>query len=232
MDKKATIRNSEREIALKLWINEEIIKKGAKLPVMPEEVYEALEKINISNAINELALDIPLVIDFVNKKNVQAIVYNWFYDGGEENDIYADDVSAYGACDFDGKPGNIDLIKLPNNEGLEMDIKFENRINNDAIDGFCLDPVMNNLYGQFLPKWRELFDDFYEINEELDIDVDLDDVTVAYEELFHLKLISILREAYFTSFNDNLVKITTGNPFHIFIKRHGRWPMHVLSLNI
>lgn len=231
MDNKIAIRNSQRDQAMKVWLKTEV-EKGAKLPVMPDEVYEALDKIDITSVIEKLGLDIPKVIKFVNENNVGAIVYNWFYDGGEADNIHIEEVSVYETCEFDEKSKNTDLIKLLNVEGLEVDPKFKNEIDNDSIDIFCLDPIMGALYGTILPKWNDKFDEYYDINDELDIDVDLDEITDAYQELFHLKLITVLREIYLEALNVNPLKVTTGKPFHIFIKRHERWPMQVLSLNI
>ncbi len=229
MDNKVTARITEREAAIKAWLKELEEVKGAKFPVLPERIYEALDNIKVSNAIEELTPSIEIQ-EFINENEVEALVYEWFYDGGEVDNIYAEAASAYKTCLFDGKPGNTDLLELPDNEGFEMNPSLENPINK-TWSGFCLDPVMNIWYEELATEFSNKFNEYYELNEELEINIDLDMVTDAYDELFHLKLVSLMREAFLKAFEKNPIQITTGKPFHIFIQRHERWPMHVLSLN-
>lgn len=231
MDNKSITRILERETAIKEWLKDVIEVQDAKLPIMPEKIFEALESINVPNAIQEFASGIVGIQDFLNENNVQALVYEWFYDGGEVNNIHADTVYAYKTCFFDGKPGDTDELNLPNYEGFEMNPELDNQIS-QACTGFCLDPVMNVWYENLAPEFKSKFNEYYNLNDEAEIDVDLDLVENAYNELFQLKLVSLLREAYFKTLKENPIKITTENPLHIFIKRHERWPMHVLSLNV
>lgn len=231
MNNTAAIRISEREEAIKKWLKELIEVKGAKLPVMPETVYNALESINVSNAIKEFTPEITGLQNFINENNVQALVYEWFYDGGEVDNIHVDEGYAYKYCQFDGKPGNTDLLSIDEHEGFEMDPELNEQIN-DSFGGFCLDPVMNVWYEKLATEFSGKFNEYYDLNSEADIDVDLDMVTDAYDELFHLKLITLIRQAYQKALEANPIKVETGKPFHLFIKRHERWPMHVLSLNV
>ncbi|GGF21335.1 hypothetical protein [Flavobacterium limi] len=231
MDNTAAIRISEREQAIKKWLKELIEEKGAKLPVMPETVYDALENINVSNAIKEFAPDITDLQNFINENNAQALVYEWFYDGGEVNNIHAYEGYAYRECIFDGKPGNTDLLSIDGHDGFEMEPELNEQIN-DSFGGFCLDPVMNVWYEKLAVEFSGKFNEYYDLNSKADIEVDLDTVTSAYDELFHLKLITLIRQAHQKALEANPIKIDTGKSFHLFIKRHERWPMHVLSLNV
>lgn len=231
MNNTAAIRISEREQAIKKWLIELTEVKGAKLPVMPETVYDALANINITEAIKEFTPDATELQKFINENGIQALVYEWFYDGGEVNNIHAYEGYAYAECTFDGKPGNTDLLSLDEHEGFEMEPELNEQIN-DSFVGFCLDPVMNVWYEKLATEFSDKFDEYYDLNSEAEVDVDLDMVTDAYDELFHLKLITLIRQAYQKVLEANPIKIETGKAFHLFIKRHERWPMHVLSLNV
>lgn len=231
MNNTAAARISEREQAIKNWLAELTEVKGAKLPLMPEIVYDALANINVSNAIKEFTPDITELQKFINENGIQALVYEWFYDGGQVNNIHAYEGYAYAECIFDGKPGNTDLLSLDEHEGFEMEPELNHQIN-DSFGGFCLDPVMNIWYEKLAKEFSGKFNEYYDLNAEEDIDVDLDMVTDAYDELFHLKLIMLIRQAYQKTLEANPIKIDTGKPFHLFIQRHERWPMHVLSLNV
>lgn len=231
MNNAAATRISEREQAIKTWLKELIEVKGAKLPVMPETVYDALANINITEAIKEFTPDITELQKFINENGIQALVYEWFYDGGQVNNIHAYEGYAYAECTFDGKPGNTDLLSLDEHEGFEMEPELNEQIN-DSFGGFCLDPVMNVWYEKLAREFSGKFNEYYDLNAEADIDVDLDMVKDAYDELFHLKLIVLIRQAYQKALEANPIKIDTGKPFHLFIQRHERWPMHVLSLNV
>jgi hypothetical protein len=230
MNNTAAIRISVREQAIKTWLKELTEVKGAKLPVPPEAIYDALKNIDISAAIKEFTPDATALQNFINNNSVQALVFEWHYDGGEVNNIYAHEGYAYKDCQFDGTPGNTDLLTIDGHEGFEMEPELGGIIN-DSFGGFCLDPVMNVWYEKLAIEFSSKFNAYYDLNSEADINVDLDEVTDAYDELFHLKLVTLIRQAYQKALEENPVKIDTGKSFHLFIKRHERWPMHVLSLN-
>jgi hypothetical protein len=103
MNNTAAIRISEREQSIKKWLKELIEVKGAKLPVMPKTVYDALESIDVSNAIKEFTPETIDLQNFINENNVQALVYEWFYDGGRVNNIHIEEGYAYKYCEFDGR---------------------------------------------------------------------------------------------------------------------------------
>ncbi len=231
MNNTAAIRISEREQAIKKWLTELIEVQGAKLPVMPDAIYDALENINITNAIKEFTPDSAALQNFINENSIQALVYQWYYDGGEVNNIHAEEGYAYKDCQFDGKPGNTDLLSIDEHEGFEMEPELNDQIN-DTFGGFCLDPVMNVWYEDLATEFSSKFNEYYDLNSEADIHVDLDMVKDAYDELFHLKLVTLIRQAYQKAIKENPIKINTEKPFHLFIQRHERWPMHVLSLNV
>lgn len=231
MNNEASKRIQSREAAVKAWLKETIEVKGPKLPVIVERVYAALESIDEEAAINEFSPDIIELQDFVNANEVLALEYEWSYDGGRVRFIHADEVYAYKSCEYDGKPGKTDLLTIPGHDGLEMD-----PVLGDVLDeswaGFCLDPVMNALYAEFDVEYYDKSEEYNNLNREAGIDIDLATVNNAYHELFHLKMMTLIREAYTRAIAENPINISTGKPLHIFIKRHERWPMHVLSLNI
>jgi hypothetical protein len=208
MNNAAATRISEREQSIKKWLKELIEVKGAKLPVMPETIYDALANINIMQAIKEFTPDIAALQSFINENSANALVYEWYYDGGEVNNIYVEDGYAYKDCQFDGKPGNTDLLSLDEHDGFEMEPELNHQIN-DSFGGFCLDPVMNVWYEKLAGEFSDKFNEYYDLNSEADIDVDLDMVTDAYDELFHLKLITLIRQAYQKALETNPVKINT-----------------------
>lgn len=231
MNNNAINRVLAREAAVKAWLKGICEIKGVRLPIEPEAVYEALGNINTAEAKHEFAPVIEDLEEYVNKNKVEALVYEWYYDGREVRDIYVEESYAYQNCEFEDSPAGTDLIKIPGNDGFEMDPKFDKMVK-DTYAGFCLDPVMNAYYEGLSTIYRAKFDEYYTLNDEAGIDIDLDEVNYAYEELFHLKLVALIREAYLEALAQHPINITTGRPLHIFISRHERWPLHVLSMNI
>lgn len=232
MDNKATIRINEREAAVKAWLKE-LEEKGVKFPILPERIYDALDNINVVEAIQTFTLDTPDIIDLQNRINencLEALIFEWFYSGSQVNDVYADGI-LFETCVFNGEPSKTDLLKIPNCAGFEMDPELGD-VNDDGLFAFCLDPVMNVWYEKLSKEFDDKFHEYRDLNAKLKHGVYINEIEKAYTELFHLKLVTLLREAYLKTFEKNPMQITTGKPFHLFIQTHERWPMHILSLNM
>lgn len=230
MDNKAEIRIKEREAAIKAWLKELEEVKGAKLPVSPERIYEALENIDVAKALKEFTSDEIDLQDFINENAAQAVIYEWYYDGNQVKNIFTEEGYACESCLFDDE-SCIDVLELPDSPGFERDPEFEDYCD-DTLYCFCIDSVMNVWYEELSPEFSNKSDEYIDLNSKLGVKVDLNNIKFAYDELFHLKLVSLIREAHLKAFEENPIQITTGKPFHMFIQRHERWPMHILSLNI
>ena len=229
MDNKVTTRITEREAAIKAWLKELEEVKGAKFPVLPERIYEALDTINVAIAIKEFTPDTIEMQDAINENSLEALVFEWYYDGHQMKGVCVEGI-LFETCLFTGKPSKTDLLTIPNHEGFEMDPELE-VADEDEFYGFCIDPVMNVWYEVLSKEFDDKSEEYRDLNTTLKNGVDINMIENAYTELFHLKLVTLLREAHLTAFEKNPIQITTGKPFHIFIQRHERWPMHVLTLN-
>lgn len=223
---------SEREAAIKTWLKDLVEVKGAKLPVSPEQIYEALDSIDTEAAINEFSPDTAELQVYVNNNHVEALVFEWFYDGGSPGmGCFVEEGYGYRKCAFDGAPGHTDLLTIDGNEGFEMDPELEDAVD-ESYAGLCLDPVMNVWYNKLAIEFKDKFDEYYNLNSNAGNAVDLDEVNDAYSELFHLKLVALMRQSYMQALQNDPITITKGKPLHVFIKRHERWPLHIISLNI
>ena len=137
----------------------------------------------------------------VSANQIQALVFHWNYDGGSSDCIAFG--SLYESCTYD-ESGDTDKYNF------EMNITTNN----------CIAEEYADMKVNVMKPWYDL---------DMEGDIEDDDLSAEINALFTAKFCLCFQKACQNVYN-GLDKAFIKRPFHVFIERHGRWPMHVFSL--
>lgn len=149
-----------------------------------------------------------------NESKVQALIYEWYY-GGSADDGGWSEGYLFDTCKFNGEASMTDLFKLPDFPGSETEPEMGDGVG-DEFGGISLD-VMTPWYELAEKLEEEDAKSFWAYSD-------------AYNELFLIKLCTIMRSACEKTYADQSPEGLT-LPFHIFISLHERWPLHVYTID-
>ncbi|WP_444997144.1 hypothetical protein [Aliikangiella sp. IMCC44359] len=225
--------------AIAHYLNHLCQDKVSLLPKPPCEIIKVIDNLKHSEIIAKIKKDLPDFTTTLVEKKAEALVFEWNYDGGDEENIWAELSYPYRSCQFFDRIANTDKLNDIDAPSVELEPKLEEPLEENG--GFCLDPVMNPWYADISPQFDDKFDEYDSMDEQSIKNLNISHLNLEYgpaafieeiqdlfTELFQLKLVMMLRTTVIELFHSN-PDYKTEQLFHVYLQRHERWPMHVAS---
>lgn len=182
-----------------------------QVPISPQEFKNLINGIDDKLIVSEFKEELLEMVLDMRKEHLsyEAMVFSWYYDGYDIPDKATG--KAFEICSL-------------NNEFLFSNGSLERENPEFSGQEFYLgylstDRVMNVWYELEIERFEDLDEEIFIKDLTNNLEYDINEV---YQELFMLKLVSLLRMAYQGILEED-------KPKYLMIKTHDRWPILVIN---